>query len=517
MGNQQQQLNKDYLNILIAGYESTGKTAYLGRITKNSFPIKDPLKQIKYTIDSLNKTFNINFIETSSLYNETKDIDGIIVLVKFNISAEEYAKNITKEFPVKNYPIILLFNQMTIFDSLINEDKYKKIYSKIFKINIKEGKNCFEPFHFLISQILTKYKLIKGDIKGKIEGLNEENNKDPMSDLVNLLLPKKQKKNDSLIINYNLIFLATAYSKGEIYYQQFKNNFKKKNNTTYTYYDSGVTYEFETFYFEINDPEMKTKLTKVIKEKQYNVEFIFLINDLRKDQYGKIRLFQKMIFYCPCIILKLYENKIYCVGEERKNELTFIGKMILELKVIDLYEIDLKKEFNFKPYKTLFFQSEQYSEEIKIDFISHEGILKNIPPYELICALDKITEDIIKKKIDNIVKENENDESNISEEELNKREIYKIKLFFIGTKKSGKTTFIKQLLGIPLDSNYIETSDKKIYESKIIRPFYEKNKYEIICIEYPEKKFDFENEFKEEKPDAVCCFANLNEIEYSGN
>ena len=84
-------------------------------------------------------------------------------------------------------------------------------------------------------------------------------------------------------------------------------------------------------------------------------------------------------------------------------------------------------------------------------------------------------------------------------------------------KKSGKTTFIKQLLGIPLDSNYIETSDKKIYESKIIRPFYEKNKYEIICIEYPEKKFDFENEFKEEKPDAVCCFANLNEIEYSGN
>ena len=200
MGNQQQQLNKDYLNILIAGYESTGKTTYLGRITKNSFPIKDPLKQIKYTIDSLNKTFNINFIETSSLYNETKDIDGIIVLVKFNISAEEYAKNITKEFPVKNYPIILLFNQMTIFDSLINEDKYKKIYSKIFKINIKEGKNCFEPFHFLISQILTKYKLIKGDIKGKIEGLNEENNKDTMSDIVNLLLQKNKKKMTLLLL-----------------------------------------------------------------------------------------------------------------------------------------------------------------------------------------------------------------------------------------------------------------------------------------------------------------------------
>ena len=113
-----------------------------------------------------------------------------------------------------------------------------------------------------------------------------------------------------------------------------------------------MTYEFETFYFEINDPEMKTKLTKVIKEKQYNVEFIFLINDLRKDQYGKIRLFQKMIFYCPCIILKLYENKIYCVGEERKKELVFLEKMISELKIIDLYEIDLKKEFNFKLYKT---------------------------------------------------------------------------------------------------------------------------------------------------------------------
>ena len=277
-----------------------------------------------------------------------------------------------------------------------------------------------------------------------------------------------------------------------------------------------MTYEFETFYFDINDPEMKTKLTKVIKEKQYNVEFIFLINDLRKDQYGKIRLFKNMIYFCPCIILKLYENKIYCVGEERKKELVFLEKMISELKIIDLYEIDLKKEFNYKPYKTLFYQSEQYSTEIQLDFISHEGIIKNIPPYELISALDKLTEDLIKNKIENL-KENENDDSNISEEELNKREIYKVKLFIIGSKKSGKTTFIKKILGIPIDSNYIATTDKKIYEKKIIRPFYEKNKYEIICIEYPEKEFDFVNEFKNEKPDGVLLFTNLIDLDYSAN
>ncbi len=513
MGNEAQQLNKKDLNILIAGKELTGKTSYIGRITKNKFPINNPPKQIKYTIDSLNKTFNINFIETSSLNNNNKDIDGVIVLVIFNLQAEEFAHNIVKKFPVKKYPIILLFNQINLFDILIGEDDYKKVYSKIFKINIKGGSNCFEPFHYLISEILQRYKLIKGNITGKIEGLNEEN---IIAPLLDLLLPNKQKKNEAAVTNYNLIFLATQYSKGEIYYQQFKNYFKKKNNTTYTHYELGMTYEFETFYFDINDPEMKTKLTKVIKEKQYNVEFIFLINDLRKDQYGKIRLFKNMIYFCPCIILKLYENKIYCVGEERKKELVFLEKMISELKIIDLYEIDLKKEFNYKPYKTLFYQSEQYSTEIQLDFISHEGIIKNIPPYELISALDKLTEDLIKNKIENL-KENENDDSNISEEELNKREIYKVKLFIIGSKKSGKTTFIKKILGIPIDSNYIATTDKKIYEKKIIRPFYEKNKYEIICIEYPEKEFDFVNEFKNEKPDGVLLFTNLIDLDYSAN
>ncbi len=515
MGNEHQKGKKEDLNILISGKELTGKTSYLGRITKNIFPIKNPPKQIKYTIDSLNKTFNINFIETSTLSNEKKNIDGIIILVKFNTLAEQFAINIAKEFPVKKYPIILIFNKINNDDILFDKYKYEKLYSKIFTINIKEGKNCFEPFHYLISEILQRYNLIKGNIKGKIEGVNEEIIKDPIINL-DLLLPKKQKKNDGPVINYNLIFLATPYSKGEIYYQQFKNYFKKKNNTTYTYDDYDVTYEFETFYFEINDPEMKTKLTKVIKEKQYNVEFIFLINDLRKDQYGKIRLFQRMIYFCPCIILKLYENKIFCVGEERKKELVFIEKMITELKVIDLYEIDLKKEFNYKPYKTLFYQSEQYSTEIQLDFISHEGIIKNIPPYELISALDKLTEDLIKNKIENL-KENENDDSNISEEELNKREIYKVKLFIIGSKKSGKTTFIKKILGIPIDSNYIATTDKKIYEKKIIRPFYEKNKYEIICIEYPEKEFDFINEFKNEKPDGVLLLTNLNDFDYSAN
>ena len=119
MGNEAQQLNKKDLNILIAGKELTGKTSYIGRITKNKFPINNPPKQIKYTIDSLNKTFNINFIETSSLNNNNKDIDGVIVLVIFNLQAEEFAHNIVKKFPVKKYPIILLFNQINLFDILI--------------------------------------------------------------------------------------------------------------------------------------------------------------------------------------------------------------------------------------------------------------------------------------------------------------------------------------------------------------------------------------------------------------
>ena len=75
MGNEHQKGKKEDLNILISGKELTGKTSYLGRITKNIFPIKNPPKQIKYTIDSLNKTFNINFIETSTLSNEKKKID----------------------------------------------------------------------------------------------------------------------------------------------------------------------------------------------------------------------------------------------------------------------------------------------------------------------------------------------------------------------------------------------------------------------------------------------------------